>query len=150
MIYPEVTMSDTRFIDNGNETITDTKTDLTWLKKDTRQMLGKWRNLDQCKTYTEELNSTKFGGFEDWRVCSLGDIKTLFDKNLSLKAHGGDIIHLPAIFEPDCADVTWTDTVNGDRAMMYNLIKGRSNWINKLGEGPFAARIVRGTLVAKE
>jgi len=28
--------------------------------------------------------------------------------------------------------------------MMYNLIKGRSNWINKLGEGPFAARIVRG------
>ena len=140
-------MSETRFIDNGNETITDTTTDLTWLKKDTRQMLGKWRNLEQCKIYAEELNSTKFGGFEDWRVCSLEDIKTLFDKSFSLKAHGGDILHLPPVFEPGCADVTWTDTVNGDRAMMYNLIKGRSNWINKLGEGPFAARLVRGNLV---
>jgi len=81
-------MSDTRFIDNGNDTITDSQTDLTWLKKDTRQMLGKWRNLDQCKIYVGELNSAKFGGFDDWRVCSLGDIKTLFDKSLSLKAHG--------------------------------------------------------------
>jgi hypothetical protein len=45
--------------------------------------------------------------------------------------------------------VTWTDTVNKDRAMMFNLIKGRSNWINKLGEGPFAARIVRGERTAK-
>ena len=77
-------------------------------------------------------------------MCKLSDIKSIFDKNHNLKAKGGDIIYLPPVFEPDCADVTWTDTVNKDRAMMFNLIKGRSNWINKLGEGPFAARIVRG------
>lgn len=133
-----------RYLDNGNDTITDTQTGLTWLKKDTRQMLGKWRNLLQCQAYAEELNAEKFGGFDDWRVCKLEDIKSIFDKSNSLKAKGGDTIYLPPIFEPDCADLTWTDTVNGDRAMMYNLIKGRSNWINKLGEGPFAARIVRG------
>lgn len=133
-----------RYLDNGNDTVTDTQTGLTWLKKDTRQMLGKWRNLLQCQAYAGELNAEKFGGFDDWRVCKLEDIKSIFDKSNSLKAKGGDIIYLPPIFEPDCADVTWTDTVNGDRAMMYNLIKGRSNWINKLGEGPFAARIVRG------
>ena len=133
-----------RFQDNNNETITDHETGLTWLKKDTRQMLGKWRNLEQCKQYAEELNSQSFGGHNDWRVCKLEDIKTLYDRNCQLKAKGGDIIHLPRVFEEGCADVTWTDTVNGDRAMMFNLIKGRSNWINKLGEGPFAARIVRG------
>ena len=143
-------MSEERFIDNGNETITDSQTGLTWLKKDTRQMLGKWRNLEQAKTYTDELNALKFGGFDDWRVCRLDDIKTIFDKNCSLKAHGGDTIYLPSVFEPGCADVTWTDTVNGDRAMMFNLIKGRSNWINKLGEGPFAARLVRGTMIKPE
>ena len=137
-------MSDDRFIDNGNETITDSTTGLTWLKKDTRQMLGKWRNLEQCQDYAQQLNNENYAGFNDWRVCKLEDIKTIFDKNYSLKAKGGDIIHLPTVFEPDCADVTWTDTVNKDRAMMFNLIKGRSNWINKLGEGPFAARIVRG------
>ncbi len=137
-------MSETRFVDNGNDTITDNQTSLTWLKKDTRQMLGKWRNLEQCKNYAEELNKESFAGFNDWRVCKLEDIKTIFDKNQQLKAKGGDMIHLPQVFEADCADVTWTDTVNGDRAMMFNLIKGRSNWINKLGEGPFAARLVRG------
>ncbi len=137
-------MTDSRFADNGDDTITDSQTELTWLKKDTRQILGKWRNLEQCKGYAEELNKQKFGGQDDWRVCSLDDIKTIFDKSFELKAKGGDMIHLPPVFEADCADVTWTDTVNGDRAMMYNLIKGRSNWINKLGEGPFAARLVRG------
>lgn len=143
-------MSGERFSDNGNDTIFDSQTGLTWLKKDTRQMLGKWRNLEQAKTYAEELNALKFGGFDDWRVCSLQDIKTIYDQNCSLKTHGGDFIHLPSAFEPGCADVTWTDTVNGDRAMMYNLIKGRSNWINKLGEGPFAARIVRGAMANQE
>lgn len=137
-------MSDSRFVDNGNDTITDTKTGLTWMKKDTRQMLGRWRNLEQCKEYAEQLNQEKFGGYDDWRVCKMEDIKTIFSKEWQMKAKGGDMIHIPPVFEPECADVTWTDTVNGDRAMMYNLIKGRSNWINKLGEGPFAARLVRG------
>ncbi len=40
-----------RYLDNGNDTVTDTQTGLTWLKKDTRQMLGKWRNLLQCQAY---------------------------------------------------------------------------------------------------
>ena len=142
-------MSDNRFIDNGNETITDSSTGLTWLKKDTRQMLGKWRNLEQCQEYAQQLNNENYSGFNDWRVCKLEDIKSIFDKSFSLKAKGGDIIYLPPVFEPDCADLTWTDTVNKDRAMMFNLIKGRSNWINKLGEGPFAARIVRGSLAGE-
>ncbi len=137
-------MADSRFIDNGDDTATDNQTGLTWLKKDTRQLLGKWRNLEQCKDYAEELNQKQFAGKSDWRVCSLEDIKSVFDKSCQLKAKGGDMIHLPSIFEDECADVTWTDTVNGDRAMMFNLIKGRSNWINKLGEGPFAARLVSG------
>jgi len=137
-------MSDSRFTDNGNDTVTDNETGLTWLKKDTRQLLGKWRNLEQCFDYAKQLNEEQFAGHNDWRVCKLEDIKTIFDKNHSLKAKGGDTIHLPPVFEPECADVSWTDTVNGDRAMMFNLIKGRSNWINKLGEGPFAARLVRG------
>jgi len=72
-----------RFIDNDNETVTDTQTGLTWLKKDTRQMLGKWRHLEQCQAYAEELNAEKFGGFDDWRVCKLEDIKSIFDKKAS-------------------------------------------------------------------
>jgi len=28
--------------------------------------------------------------------------------------------------------------------MMFSLVKGRSSWIYKLGDGPFAVRLVRG------
>ena len=134
-----------RFIDNGNDTITDSKTALTWLKKDSRQIMGKWIHLEKAIKFAAEKNTEKFGGFNDWRVPKLEDIKTIFDKSFSQQDFGNTEIHIPAEFEPKCADCTWTDTVNGDRAMLFSLVKGRSSWINKFGEGPFAVRLVRGT-----
>jgi uncharacterized protein DUF1566 len=134
-----------RFIDNDNETITDTNTGLTWFKKDSRQMIGKWMHLVKSEKFAEEQNSANFGGYNDWRIPKLEDIKTIFDKNVSIMDFGKNAIHIPAVFEPGCADNTWTDTVNGERAMMFSLVKGRSSWINKYGEGPFAVRLVRGT-----
>ena len=53
-------------------------------------------------------------------------------------------------FEKGGADCCWTDTINGERAMMFSLVKGRSSWINKLGDGPFAVRLVRGTRRKKD
>ena len=134
-----------RFIDNGNDTITDSQTSLTWFKKDSRQLMGKWIHLEKAIKFADEKNTEKFGGFNDWRVPKLEDIKTIFDKSFSQRDFGNTEIHIPAEFEPKCADCTWTDTVNGDRAMLFSLIKGRSSWINKFGEGPFAVRLVRGT-----
>ena len=134
-----------RFIDNGNDTITDNQTGLTWFKKDSRQLMGKWIHLEKAIKFADEKNTENFGGFNDWRVPKLEDIKTIFDKSFSQRDFGNTEIHIPAEFEPKCADCTWTDTVNGDRAMLFSLVKGRSSWINKFGEGPFAVRLVRGT-----
>ena len=134
-----------RFIDNGNDTITDSQTNLTWFKKDSRQLMGKWIHLEKAIKFADEKNTENFGGFNDWRVPKLDDIKTIFDKSFSQRDFGNTEIHIPAEFEPKCADCTWTDTVNADRAMLFSLVKGRSSWINKFGEGPFAVRLVRGT-----
>ena len=134
-----------RFIDNGNDTITDNQTGLTWFKKDSRQLMGKWIHLEKAIKFADEKNTENFGGFDDWRVPKLEDIKTIFDKSFSQRDFGNTEIHIPAEFEPKCADCTWTDTVNGERAMLFSLVKGRSSWINKFGEGPFAVRLVRGT-----
>ena len=139
-----------RFIDNGNDTVSDTQTELTWFKKDSRQVLGKWIHLEKAMKFAEEQNAANFGGFKDWRIPKLEDIKTIFDKSFSQKDFGNSEIHIPAEFEPKGADCTWTDTVNGDRAMMFSLVKGRSSWINKFGEGPFAVRLVRGTCKKSE
>jgi len=134
-----------RFIDNGNDTITDSQTSLTWFKKDSRQLMGKWIHLEKAIKFADEKNTENFGGFNDWRVPKLEDIKTIFDKSFSQRDFGNTEIHIPTEFEPKCADCTWTDTVNDDRAMLFSLVKGRSSWINKFGEGPFAVRLVRGT-----
>ena len=134
-----------RFIDNGNDTITDNQTGLTWFKKDSRQLMGKWIHLEKAIKFADEKNTENFGGFNDWRVPKLEDIQTIFDKSFSQRDFGNTEIHIPAEFEPKCADCTWTDTVNGERAMLFSLVKGRSSWINKFGEGPFAVRLVRGT-----
>ena len=134
-----------RFIDNGNDTITDSQTSLIWFKKDSRQLMEKWIHLEKAIKFADEKNTENFGGFNDWRVPKLEDIKTIFDKSFSQRDFGNTEIHIPAEFEPKCADCTWTDTVNGDRAMLFSLVKGRSSWINKFGEGPFAVRLVRGT-----
>ena len=139
-----------RFIDNGNDTVSDTQTELTWFKKDSRQVLGKWIHLEKAMKFAEEQNTANFGGFNDWRIPKLEDIKTIFDKSFSQKDFGNSEIHIPAEFEPKGADCTWTDTVNGERAMMFSLVKGRSSWINKFGEGPFAVRLVRGTCKKSE
>lgn len=137
-------MPENRFTDNANETITDTQTGLTWFKKDSRQMTGRWMHLEKAEKFAQEMNSLKFGGFDDWRIPKLEDVKTIFDKNFHNRDFGRTEIYIPSLFEPGGADCTWTDTVNGDRAMLFSLVKGRSSWINKLGDGPFAARLVRG------
>ena len=134
-----------RYIDNQDGTISDTDTDLTWLKKDSRQLTSRWMHLEKSQKFVDEQNKDNTGGYSDWRVPKLEDIKTIFDKNFSNRDFGNNEIHIPETFEKGGADCCWTDTVNGERAMMFSLVKGRSSWINKLGDGPFAVRLVRGT-----
>ena len=139
-----------RFTDNQDGTITDTETDLTWFKKDSRQLTGRWMHLEKSQKLTREQNEAKTGSFSDWRVPKMEDIKTIFDKSFSNRDFGNTEIHIPDQFEKGGADCCWTDTINGERAMMFSLVKGRSSWINKLGDGPFAVRLVRGTRREKD
>ena len=138
-----------RFKDNQDGTISDTDTDLTWQKKDSRQLTSRWMHLEKSQKLANEHNEEKLGGFGDWRIPKLEDIKTIFNKSFSNRDFGNNEIFIHEQFEKGGADCCWTDTINGERAMMFSLVKGRSSWINKLGDGPFAVRLVRGARRAK-
>ena len=69
-----------RFTDNGDDTILDNQTGLTWFKKDSRQIVGKWLHLEKAQKFAKEQNAANFGGFNDWRIPKLEDVKTIFDK----------------------------------------------------------------------
>nr|MBC8285104.1 DUF1566 domain-containing protein [Nitrospinota bacterium] len=70
-----------RFTDNGNDTISDSQTELIWFKKDSRQFTGKCLHLEKSMKFAEEQHAANFGGFNDWRVPKLEDVKIIFDKS---------------------------------------------------------------------
>ena len=60
--------------DNGNGTITDETTKLMWQKSDD----GIPRTWLNANSYCNELN---LGGYDDWRLPTLDELKTIVDKN---------------------------------------------------------------------
>jgi predicted negative regulator of RcsB-dependent stress response len=59
-----------RFVDNGNGTITDTKTGLMWQKEDDGQKRTLRDSEDYCKNLT-------IGGHRDWRLPTIDELSSL-------------------------------------------------------------------------
>ena len=60
------------YIDNGNGTVTDTSTDLTW-QKDTPENIVNW---EQALAYCEALT---LAGKNDWRLPDINELRSLVD-----------------------------------------------------------------------
>jgi len=70
----------TRFVDNGNGTVTDTKRNLMWQKLDSGQELA----FDQAVEYARKLG---LGGYSDWRLPKPDEPDTAVVKELMLPVH---------------------------------------------------------------
>ena len=66
------------FVVNGDGTITDTEEDLMWVKKDSRQEIGKWLNWDEAVAYMKACNEQEYLGFKNWRLPTKSEIRSLF------------------------------------------------------------------------
>ena len=68
----EVAESETpAFVDNGNETISDTRHNLMWSKTDSFHEFGYGINWFEANEFCESLNEKSFAGFDDWRLPQL-------------------------------------------------------------------------------
>ncbi|MFQ5717572.1 MAG: DUF1566 domain-containing protein, partial [Nitrospinales bacterium] len=70
---------DKRFIDNGDQTITDTQTRLMWTKEDSFQQTGHWLNWFESFEFVDKLNETGFANYRDWQMPTIDQLKTLYD-----------------------------------------------------------------------
>lgn len=104
---PPITTSNAsnKYIDNGNGTITDSKTGLMWTKKDSYTDLNKCLDWNASKNYVSGL---KTGGHSDWRMPSVDELKSLYDETKSNITFNNGPVHLDPIFASGGAYWYWS------------------------------------------
>jgi hypothetical protein len=75
----EVSLPQTRFIDNGNGTVTDPVNGLMWTKD--ANLAGDTMLFHQALTYIDEMNEGKHSnfGYADWRLPTQEELRSLID-----------------------------------------------------------------------
>jgi len=74
-----------RFVDNGDGTITDKATGLTWMKADS----GKTMDWPSALKYAEEM---EFAGYDDWRLPNAKELQSIVDYTRSPDTTGSAAI----------------------------------------------------------
>ena len=112
-----------RFINNGDGTITDTKTGLVWAAEDNGELIN-WAN---ARSYCQNYNG---GGHTDWRMPTLAELKSLYDPEVENK--GG--YHIPVLIDTT-AETCWASDARGEIAARFNFTHGREYWLRKTHSG---------------
>ncbi len=106
---------DQRYADNGDGTITDTKTGLMWMKEDSYLRTEHWLNWKESGDYVSKLNIVAYAGYIDWQLPSLDQLRTLYESDkVNSKQLGREMkIHIDPIFEKNGAGASWSSETNG-------------------------------------
>ena len=120
-----------RFLKNEGGTIYDSLTSLMWMSNDSRLDLDKEVSWSEAEKYAADLNEKKVGGHDDWRIPSVQEALTLFDKNKLNKDFKSGDIHLDSIFPPGAGNTTWTSETRGREAQIIFYINGLPYWYEK-------------------
>ena len=107
---------DKRFKDNGDKTITDTKTDLMWMKEDSYLHFGHWVNWFESIHFIKKINEDGFANQYDWQLPTIEQLTTLheMDKMNSKVLGKGMNIHIDPIFAKEGSASLWSIEENGN------------------------------------
>jgi hypothetical protein len=77
-------VAENRFIDNGNGTVTDTKSGLMWQQSDNGKAVAFQEAQDYCR-------SLRLGGHTDWRLPEPAEVDTAVAVELMMSRHSRDL-----------------------------------------------------------
>ena len=125
------------FVDNGDGTISDTQANLMWKKDDSFKEYGYGINWFEAQDYCEMLNEKQFAGYDDWRLPSGEEAKSVFSFTQSNTDKDGAETHISELFEPGGGHNTWTYEEKPDYeqyAQKFSFITGNDMWEHKDNE----------------
>ncbi|MBF0541028.1 MAG: caspase family protein [Nitrospirae bacterium] len=102
--------TDGRYIDNEDGTITDTRSGLMWGRLDSFADLGKCLDWNMSKSYVKGL---KTGGYSDWRLPTVKELRELYEQSKTNKDFSGDAIYIDLIFASGGAHGYWSSEESG-------------------------------------
>ena len=107
---------DKRFKDNGDQTITDTKTGLMWMKEDSYLHSGHWVNWFESIQLVKQINEEGFADQYDWQIPTTKQLITIYEvgKTNSRVLGKGMIIHIDPIFAKEGSASLWSIEENGN------------------------------------
>lgn len=120
-----------RFLKRDDGTIYDSLTSVTWMANDSRLDLDNEVSYAEAEKYAKEMNEKKLGGYEDWRMPTVHEAASIFDKEKLNKDFKGGDIHLDSVFPPGAGNCTWTSSTRGKEAQILFYMNGCAYWYNK-------------------
>jgi uncharacterized protein DUF1566 len=120
-----------RFLKNEDGTIYDSLTSLTWLANDSRLEFDKEVSWDEAEHYAQEMNKKKFAGHNDWRLPTIHEATSLFEKSKLNKDYKGGDINIDSIFPPGMGNCSWTSDTRGQEAQIVFYVNGLPYWYSK-------------------
>ena len=125
------------FVDNGDGTISDTRNKLMWAQSDSYAEFKYGINWFEAQDYCEDLNEKQFAGYDDWRLCSTEEAKTMFSFIKSNLDKDGAEIHIDDQFAGGGGHNTWTYLEKPDYhqyAELFSYVTGNEMWQHKDNE----------------
>ncbi len=139
------------YTDNGNGTVTDEISGLLWQRADSYHELKKGMNWYEALEYVALKNSEKFAGFDDWRLPTRDELKSLYDKSRPVKSKGGERIGLPPVFKSGGSYYLWTTNERGLDNAWYFGLGFKEDYFNlkELGDLDQGVKMIRGKPTAE-
>lgn len=114
-----------RLVEGDEKTVIDLKLKLVWLKHDSYQLTDKWLNWVQSRDYAKELSKAHYAGYNNWRLPTLEEAKSLYNKDQINKDYMGQKAFLYSVFASGFGFLCWTSEVrNKIQAVRFGYRRG--------------------------
>jgi len=145
---PIITSSDNRYEGFLDGTILDKKTRLMWMTNDYWQMENKWVNWYTANEYAQRMNNKKFAGYADWRLPTVEEANSLYDRRKRNTDKDGDKIFIDRMFPKGGGWSTWTKEEKQNKAVVVSYKdEGGKSYQDKITATDAFLRLVRGPIL---